>query len=456
MLYKKFKETIKKYNLIQKNDRILVAFSGGPDSTALVLLLLEYQKELPFSIYLAHFNHKLRKEADIDEAHVKEFAEKINLPIITGYGNVREYAEKYSMNVEEAGRELRYSFLKEQAEKINANKIALGHNLTDQAETFLMRIIRGTGLTGLSGIYPVREGIFIRPLIEIEKEEIERYLKERKIPFCVDRTNLDSRYLRNRIRIELLPFLKERFSKKIISHLGKLSELIREENELIEKIAEEELKKIGKEENGVYYINYKKLEKYPVALRRRILRCFIKKLKGDLRGITYKHIQSLLNLKKNKESCLIKGLKIRREGDLLFLKSEEEEIQDYAYYLNIDEEIEIKECNLKFRAKVISSFDYKKLNFDDNYRGYFDFDKLEFPLLVRNRKNGDAYRPLGAPGRKKLKEIMRAKRIPLKERKFKPVFLSQNEIIWVLGLPVSEEHKVTPLTKKILLIERIN
>ncbi len=456
MLYKKFKETIKKYNLIQKNDRILVAFSGGPDSTALVLLLLEYQKELPFSIHLAHFNHKLRKEANRDETHVREFAKEFNLPITVGCGNVNEYAKKHSMNIEEAGRELRYSFLKEQAKKIKANKIALGHNLTDQAETFLMRIIRGTGLTGLSGIYPVKEGIFIRPLIEIEKEEIEAYLRERNIPFCIDRTNLDSRYLRNRIRIELLPFLKESFSQKIVSHLGKLSELIREENELIEKIAESELKKIEKKENGIYSIDYKKLESYPVALRRRILRCFIKKLKGDLRGITYKHIQSLLNLKKNKESCLIKGLKVKREGDLLFFKSEIDKILDYAYYLDINDEIEIKECNLKFRTEVISSFDYRKLDFNDNYRGYFDFEKLKFPLLVRNRRNGDAYRPLGAPGRKKLKEIMRAKRIPLRERKSKPVFLSQNEIIWVLGLPVSEEYKVTSSTKKILLIERIN
>ncbi len=457
MLFKKFKNTITKYNLIQKNDKILVAFSGGPDSTALVLLLLEYQKEFPFLLHLAHFNHKLRKEADRDEEHVRKFAKKINLPLVIGHKNVREYAKKHSMNIEEAARELRYSFLKEQARKINANKIALGHNLTDQAETFLMRIIRGTGLTGLSGIYPVKEEILIRPLIEIEKEEIEAYLKEKGVPYCLDKTNLDSRYLRNRIRLELLPFLKNRFSPKIISHFGRLSELVREEEELLEKIAQNELKKIEKEENRIYCIDYKKLSDYPIALKRRVLRCFIKKIKGDLRGITYQHIYSLLNLKENKESHLIKGLKIKRERDLLFVKLNKfDEIINYAYHLGQNDRVEIKECNLKFKTEVISSFNYSELEFNDNYRAYFDFEKLKFPLLVRNRKDGDSYRPLGAPGRKKLKEIMRAKRIPLRERKFKPIFLSQNEIIWVLGLPVSEYYKVTPLTKKVFLIEKID
>ncbi|MCP2598637.1 tRNA lysidine(34) synthetase TilS [Candidatus Aminicenantes bacterium AC-335-L06] len=334
--------------------------------------------------------------------------------------------------------------------------MALGHNLTDQAETFLMRIIRGTGLTGLGGIYPVKEGIFIRPLIEIEKEEIETYLMERRVPFCIDRSNLDSRFLRNRIRIELLPFLKKRFSRKIISHIGKLSELIREEEELIEEIAENELKKIETEKDGIYGLDYRKLEKYPVALKRRILRSFIKRIKGNLRGITYTHIQSLLNLEKNKEVHLITGLKIRREGDLLYLKTEKsDKVVNYEYLLEENDEIEIKECELKFRTKVISSFDYSQLDFNDDYRGYLDYEKLKFPLLVRNRKNGDSYHPLGAPGKKKLKEIMRAKGIPLRERKNRPVFLSKNEIIWVLGLPVSEKYKVTPLTKKIFLIERI-
>jgi tRNA(Ile)-lysidine synthase len=177
MLLQKFKKTIKKYSLIRANDRILVAFSGGPDSTALVLLLLELKEEFPFQIYLAHFNHKLRKEADRDEKHVRKFAEKYNLPLVVGYKNVKEYAKTYSKNIEEAARDLRYAFLKEKAKKINANKIALGHTITDQAETILMRIIRGTGLKGLGAIYPVKEEIFIRPLIEIEKEEILNYLR---------------------------------------------------------------------------------------------------------------------------------------------------------------------------------------------------------------------------------------------------------------------------------------
>ncbi|MFQ6084063.1 MAG: tRNA lysidine(34) synthetase TilS [Candidatus Aminicenantia bacterium] len=455
MLLKKFKKTIDKYNLIQEGDRILIAFSGGPDSTALVSLFLEYRKEIPLELHLAHFNHKLRKEADEDENHIRNFAEKYSLPLIVSSQRVREFAQKKFLNLEEAGRILRYKFLREAAQKIRAHKIALGHTLTDQAETLLMRIIRGAGFTGLGSIYPVKDEIFIRPLIEIEREEIEEYLTVKNLTYCLDKTNLNTHYLRNRVRLELIPFLKNRFSERIISHLGHLTELIREEEAIIEEIAEKESKKVIKTKKETLLLDRELLSNYPLGLQRRILRNFILKLKGNLKGITFQHIQSLLQLKENKEVHLGEELTLRRENNLIFLKSKHRErIVEYCYFIDKNDKIEIKECGLEFKTEVMNQFYLSELRFDDNSHVYLDAAKLNFPLEVRNRKEGDKYQPLGAPGKKKLKEIMRAKRIPLLERSCRPVFLSQDKIVWVLGLPVAEQFKVTSSTKSILLIKK--
>jgi tRNA(Ile)-lysidine synthase len=448
-----FKKTIREYNLLEKKDKILIAYSGGLDSTGLLSLLLELRKEWAFRLFLGHFNHKLRQSAEDDEDFVKQVAQKFSIPLFVDHKDVRNYAQSKKINLEEAGRELRYDFLKKTALEIGKAKIATAHTMTDQAETFLMRLMRGSGLRGLGGIFPVK-GEIIRPLIQIEREEIELFLKKKKMPFRIDETNFDRRFLRNRIRLELIPYIRENYEPQIVSQLGRTASIIREENVFLEKIGKEKARGAILRKNNQHLLDSKSLSSLPKALARRVVQEFISDLKGDLREISFEDVESVLNLKEGKERPIKKDIVLRREQGLIFLKKKPHPKIRYEYSWNGKSPLEIRELKLRFMGKRIKR-GKSPLRFDDNTTAFLDLDKLRFPLLVRSRQDGDRYRPLGAPGMKKLKEIMRAKRIPLTERERRPVFLSGGDIVWILGLPVSEKFKVQEGSGNIFVINKL-
>ena len=272
MILERINKTIQEYKLLEKKDRILIAYSGGVDSTGLLKLLLELREGWSFELFLGHFNHKLRHTADEDEQFVKRMAQKYSLPIFVGSKDVRSYARAKKLNIEEAGRKLRYDFLKKAALKIGGAKIATGHTKTDQAETFLMRLMRGSGLRGLAGIFPLVEGTIIRPLIQVEHKDIEAYLKGKGIEFRIDESNLDRRFLRNRIRLDLIPYIQENFEPEIVSSLGRIASIIREEDSLLEKIAQETTKKAISKKNNQISLEVKPLSSLPRAMARRVVR----------------------------------------------------------------------------------------------------------------------------------------------------------------------------------------
>ena len=455
IILERIKKTIQKYKLLEKKDRILIAYSGGVDSTGLINLLLELREEWSFELFLGHFNHKLRQKADEDEQFVKRMARKYSLPLFVGSKDVRSSARAKKLNIEEAGRELRYDFLKKTALKIGGAKIATGHTMTDQAETFLMRLMRGSGLRGLAGIFPVVEGMIVRPLIQIERKDIEAYLKEKRIECRIDESNLDRRFLRNRIRLDLIPYIQENFEPEIVSSLGRITSIIREENSLLEKIAQEKTKRAVLKKNNRISLEVKPLSSLPRAMARRVVRDFISELRGNLREISFEDVESVLCLREGKEFPLRKDHVLRREKDQIFLKGKIPPKIRYEYRWEGKAPLDIKELKLKFEGKKIKRGSSLRLDFDDQTRAFLDLGKLRFPLLVRNRREGDRYQPLGAPGQKKLKEIMRAKGIPLSERERRPVFLSGDKIVWILGLPVSEKFKVELGTSDIFSIKKL-
>jgi tRNA(Ile)-lysidine synthase len=263
MILERIKKTIQEYQLLEKKDKILIAYSGGVDSTALLSMLLELRDEWSFGLFLGHFNHKLRHTADEDEQFVRRMAKKYSLPLYVGSKDVSSYARIKKLNIEEAGRELRYDFLKKTALKIGGAKIATGHNMTDQAETFLMRLMRGSGLRGLAGIFPLVEGIVVRPLIQVERQDIEAYLKEKGIEFRIDESNLDRRFLRNRIRMDLIPYIKKNFEPEIVPSLGRIASIIREEDSFLEKIAQEKTKRAVSKKNNRISLEVKPLSSLP-------------------------------------------------------------------------------------------------------------------------------------------------------------------------------------------------
>jgi tRNA(Ile)-lysidine synthase len=453
MVYKTFKKTVARHDLLGPGDRVLVAFSGGQDSSALLELLLRLRDEVPIEIRLAHFNHKLRPSADADEAHAKAVARKFKLAIVTGSRNVRLYARRRRLNLEEAARTLRHGFLKKTARRTGATKIATGHTLTDQAETVLMRLMRGTGPQGLGGMAPKPDAILIRPLLDLERREITAYLGLRGVPFRSDETNFDRRYLRNRIRLDVLPSL-EAVEPAVVRHLGRLAMIMRDEERLLERVTATAWHELLRIEGGRPALDAGGLTTLPHGLSRRVVRKFLSDLCGNLRGISFEDVESILGLKNGKEKTVRKGLVLRREAGLLFRKRSRPDGKAFEVRWDGNAALKLRGTEWKFRASTIKHEPPGKLSFDDRHKAYLDKSRLEFPLIVRSRRPGDRYRPLGAPGSKKLKEMLRAKGIPLATRDTVPVFVSAGRIVWVPGLPVSEEHKVTGSTKTLFVIEK--
>ena len=296
MILGKVKKTIKRYNLIQRGDKILIAYSGGVDSTGLLASLWELRKEWALKLALAHFNHRLRQRADEDERFVRKVASEYALPLFVESEDVRSYARSKSLNLEEAGRQLRYAFLEKTAKKWRASKIATGHTMTDQAETFLMRLLRGSGPRGLGGVYPLVEGLVIRPLLQVKREEIEAYLSKQHLPYRVDESNFDRRFLRNRIRLDLIPYIKQNFEPEIVSSLGRIASIIREEDSLLEKIAQEKTKKeLNQQDLASQTTKHQDLK--PELQLKQLANTKIKVFSSFLYYITYPQNQAKINQK---------------------------------------------------------------------------------------------------------------------------------------------------------------
>lgn len=297
MLKKEVLETIKKHNLIEKRDKIVVGVSGGPDSICLINILNDLKEELGISLVVCHVNHMIREEAEEDEKFVKDYCKRKEIPFEAKKINIKEVANKRKNGTEEAGREERYKFFTETLKKYQANKIATAHTKGDNAETILMNLIRGTGSSGLKGIKPKRDNIYIKPLIEIEREKIEEYCKQNNLNPRHDKTNDENIYTRNKIRNILIPLLKKDYNPNIIETLTRLSNIITIENDYLDKKTEQEIEKILiKQEKEEIILNLKEFNKKHEAIRTRIILQTIKKLLGTADGISNIHIQDIIKL----------------------------------------------------------------------------------------------------------------------------------------------------------------
>ena len=298
-LEQKVIETIKKHKQIETGDKVIVAVSGGPDSICLLNILKNLEQQLKIEIFVAHINHGLRENAKQDEQYVKEYCEKNKIEYFVKHANVKEFSKLKKIGTEEAGRIIRYEFFEEVRNKIKGNKIAVAHNLNDNAETILMNILRGTGTEGLKGIEPTRENL-IRPLIETTREEIENYCKKHNLNPRQDETNLENIYTRNKIRNQLIPYLQKEFNPNILEGLNRLSLIAKEESKYLKEIAEQEYNNIiieqAKEKTTLDLTKFNKLEN---VLKKRILLHSIHILNGTTKGVEMVHIEDMLKLCEN-------------------------------------------------------------------------------------------------------------------------------------------------------------
>jgi len=452
----KVRKTIEKHGLLGPGDKVLIAYSGGVDSTALLEVLLRLHESYSLRLALAHFNHMLRRAAADDEEFAAGQAQRHGLPFYLGREDIRAYASEKGLNLEEAGRERRYEFLKSTAARVGANRIATGHTMADQAETVILRILRGTGPSGLGGISPSVGGLIIRPLLDVDRDELDAWLRAEGILWREDESNRDRRFLRNRVRLDLIPYLKKDFEPSVVRQLGRLADICREEEAFLRGLDEKARGAKTPTVDKDVSLDAAELAGLPVAAGRRMVRDFLRRAKGDLRRLSYFDIEAVRLLGEHKEHSLPGGPVLRRDGGRIRVsgKWETGAPSPFHYIWNGRGTLKIEESGPAFRAETCPTADAGGLSHDDASRAHLDADKIRFPLIVRTRKEGDRYQPLGAPGRKKLKEIMRARGVPLEERDRLPVFLSEGKIFWVPGLPVAEEFKITPATRNLLFIRK--
>ena len=293
-------ETIKKYNLIKPQDKIVLGVSGGPDSISMLNILNEIKDEYKFDIYVAHINHMIREEAIDDEKYVQEFCAKNNIQCFVKRIDVQQIANTEKIGTEEAGRKVRYEFFEEVLQKVGANKIAIAHNKNDKIETIIMKLLRGSGVSGLKGIEPIRDNKYIRPLIECERKEIEEYCEKEKLNPRIDKTNFENDYTRNKIRNIVIPYIKEEFNPNIIETIDRLSQVATEESNYIEQQTQKIYEKLLVEKTQEQIIlKLKEFNEQEKVIKSRIILLATKQLMGCSQGIEKIHIEDIIKLCNN-------------------------------------------------------------------------------------------------------------------------------------------------------------
>lgn len=456
MIRKKVLETVREYKMFNPGESVLIGVSGGADSTALLHLLCELKEELKLSgLYVAHLNHMLRKEdAEKDQRFVESLAKKLDLLCLSESVDVQAYAAKNKLNLENAGRILRYRYYERMAKKVKADKVALGHNADDTVETYLMKLLRGAGLKGLTGIPPVR-GRFVRPLIRTWRREIDLFVGRLKIVPRIDHTNYESKYLRNRVRLKLIPQLKI-YNLNIKEILLQTVLLLTEDHLYIEKKVKEHLEEIAeKQSDESITLNASKLRSLELSVLGHLIRGAIEKVKGNLAEMAFSHIHEIMRLLDSSERWELhlpdKIYVVGNRSNLTITKEKPEEPEKISFYYNLEVpgEVLIKEANLKIVAELLD--DPSKVKNDKSKNlAHLDFEETGKKLIVRSRKEGDRFYPLGMKGTKKIQDFFIDQKISQEERDLVPLIESAGRIVWVVGQRIDERAKINKKTKKVV------
>jgi tRNA(Ile)-lysidine synthase len=467
----KVNSTIKKYQMLQPGDTIIVAVSGGPDSLCLLNILKHISGEYGLSLIVAHVNHGIRiKESELEAQFVRSKSSDMNLPFEQLSVSVPVIAKEKSISLEQAGRSARYEFFKKLFKKHKAHKIALGHHADDQVETVLMRIIRGSGLQGLRGI-PAKRDVFIRPLIECTRKEIEGYCLRQKISYCFDSSNKEPRYLRNKIRHQLIPLLTSNYNASINSHLLQLQTIVQDELHYWEEQTEEFFQKIiiERDSSGIV-LDIKKMIQWPVALQRQIIRKGLRYITEYLDDIQFNHIENI------RELCLLErgeryqdlpgNIRVRKSyqklkisyADYIKIPEKKKKSEIWEYKFSVGEEKIFPKVGIKLITKQYKNIEPVKgkyLNKKSQDEEYFDYNKLEFPLRIRNRRPGDRFKPINSKYYKKIKSYFIDQKIPLHKRDMISLVIdNSNRIVWIVGLQIDDRFKIDKKTKKVLYIRK--
>ena len=449
--------TIKRHNLLQKGDRVLVACSGGPDSVALFHLFFDLKDIYKLDLYLAHVNHSLRgRQSDADERFVREMARKSGIKFFARKVDVKKMASREHLSLEEAARITRYGFLEKLAVRHEIGKIATGHTQDDQAETVLMRLLRGAGVLGLSGI-PVRRGKIIRPLLEVSRDEITKYLKSNRISYRVDKSNQESDFLRNRIRHDLLPLLKEQYNPNLTKVLSRTAGVLSDLDEMIQKQVSRSAKKsLFRTGDNRWRLNLQRFRGLPEPIKSELIRHAWHKVSGKIYPLEYEQVERVLRLADSAPVGKRVNLKLdhwveKGRTHLTFFLSSDQKVtgkipkEGKVSFPGLNFEISAKVLDRRYLPKVIYSPSLST--------AYLDLDKFTSPPRLRNWVKGESFRPLGMKGHKRISDFLTDLKLDRFQKEQVPVVSSNGKIAWVVGQRISEEFKISPESKRVLRLQ---
>ncbi len=452
---------ITEHQMIQPKETVLVGVSGGVDSLALFYALHALRHQLDCQLHVAHLDHGFREDSAADAAYVAKQADCLGVPISRARIDVPQLMREQKLSTEVAARRARHQFYECISERIGAAKIALGHHRDDQAETVLIHLLRGAGASGLKGMLPVREGKFIRPLLAFSRKQIEDFVTQLGLEPRCDATNYQLNYLRNRIRLELIPVLERTYNSNLQNTLNQTAELLRAESDYLEALAHEAFQacRVESYTPDTIVLGRCLFREYHLALRRRILRLAVAEVLGEVRDFYFNHFESMLNLidgeAPNSTLHLPNRVEFRREYDHILIQKSTNGRAPFEYEVAVPGHTALPLLDAEMIATVIDH----PINCavadkfpDGKFQAVFDLDRLQLPLKLRQRRDGDRFHPFGMRGRKTLKDLLIDAKIPRQERGRVPVLVNGDGIIWVVGYRTSEPFKVRPETKRRLYL----
>ena len=456
-----FKNFIIKKNLLKNSNKILLAVSGGPDSLAMLDLFLKIKDDFNLKIAVAHLDHMFREESKAEADFVEEFAQNKKINFFRKRVNLPEIIKEDNVSAEAAAREERFKFFKKILRKYNFDLLALAHHRDDQAETVLLNLFRGSGLQGLSGIQAKTEfkGMkIIHPMLNFSKNEILNYCQYNNLKACFDSSNSKNIYSRNIIRNKILPIIEKNINKNAKEVIARSSNLIASENEFLKKLAEDKYKKIliEKTKNKIV-IDLKQFENFAQVIQRRIYRYIYQKLNNKLEDLYLDHILEIEKLLKNKKTGrgidIPAGIRVEISYSTLVFLKDKNNGQSINKKLELSAKKELKIDNQRsLKIRIISRKDF---SFTSNSKqAAFDYEKLNLPLFIRNRKAGDKLIPLGMEGHKKVKDILIDQKVSRYKRdQLLVIEDAEGKIIWLAPYKISDEHKITEKTDKVLILK---
>ncbi|MDA8442575.1 MAG: tRNA lysidine(34) synthetase TilS [Peptococcaceae bacterium] len=439
---------IETYGMIGVGELILVGVSGGPDSIALLHCLHCLSESMQFSVHVVHINHGIRPEAIEEADFVAKFAGNFGIGVTIA--KLDGVALKDQGSFQARAREERMKIFADVSQKIGATKVALGHNANDQAETILQRLLRGGGSGGLSGILPIRDSI-IHPLLFVSRKQIEAYLSQNRLDYRHDSSNFKPIYLRNRIRLELLPMLEANFNPRLVETLGKTALILQEENNYMDLESEKNLAKLAQPLSCGIFLPLEAFE-LELPLIRRVVRKTFARLSGDPRGLEYDHVERVIKFARQGESGgyieLPGGLRLYKEqAGVVFTRGEIGMPTLRESVLQIPGETYLDTLGITITARIVDNPSVLQLP-EGNWSVVFDFNSIKFPIIVRSRSMGDKIWRNGSYT--KLKEIFSRQKLPVRLRESIPILVQDDEVLWIPGLIRSDRAKVLPSTPKIL------